>query len=518
MLRSAVLRRFAPIAQLKAVTGSSHAAGLAAKRARSGQQHASLSPASFAHLQRPFSVAVERAEEESVVGEDEAVYDSESDDDMEEEDPSDMKPDAICRELDRHIVGQSEAKRAVALALRNRWRRKKLGDNMRDEVMPKNILMIGSTGVGKTEIARRLAKLVSAPFIKVEATKYTEIGFHGRDVDSIIRDLMEHAITMIKTKRRRQLKKKIQRHVEARILEALVGPSHDPRGKRDFIKHLRSGILDDQTITVEVPIKEPDMGSVGSIHPQAANVLINLNKQLGGKKTEKKKMKISEARQTLEEQETENLLSAEDVTKEALEAVQQDGIVFLDEVDKICSTNDRHSADASAEGVQRDLLPLIEGSTINTKHGNVDTDHILFIASGAFHSCKPSDLLAELQGRLPIRVNLKALSQADLHRILTEPENNLIRQQVALIGTEGVELEIGEEAVSEIAKVAHEANTSVENIGARRLHTVIERVMEPISYEASNMEAGTKITVTKEQVRERVADLLKAMDLRKYLL
>lgn len=384
--------------------------------------------------------------------------------------------------------------------------------------MPKNILMIGPTGVGKTEIARRLAKLVSAPFIKVEATKYTEIGFHGRDVDSIIRDLVEHAVTMIKTQRRKKLKNKIERAVERRILDALVGPGGDKRSRRDWRTHLRGGALDDQIIAIEVPIKETDIQGVGSINPQAANVLINFNKQLLGKKSEKKKMKISECRPIIQEMETDRLLSSEDVTKEALEAVQQDGIVFLDEIDKICSANSGHSADASAEGVQRDLLPLIEGSTVTTKHGNVETDHILFIASGAFHSSKPSDLLAELQGRLPIRVNLKALTEADLHRILTEPETNLIKQQIQLIRTEGVELEFTDEAILDIAKVAHEANTSVENIGARRLHTVIERVMEEISYSSSEMEPGTKIVVTTEMVRKRVSDLLKAMDLRKYLL
>jgi ATP-dependent HslUV protease ATP-binding subunit HslU len=322
---------------------------------------------------------------------------------------------------------------------------------------------------------------------------------------------------MIKSQRRKKLKRKIEKNVERKILDALVGPG-DRRSRRDFRAHLRSGALDDQVITIEVPNKEADVGAVGSIHPQAANVLINFNKTLLGKKSEKKKMKISDCRPIIQEMETDRLLSSEDVTKEALEAVQQDGIVFLDEIDKICSTNDRHSADASAEGVQRDLLPLIEGSTINTKHGNVETDHILFIASGAFHSCKPSDLLAELQGRLPIRVNLKALSENDLYRVLTEPETNLIRQQVELIKTEDVELDFTPDSIREIAKVAHEANTSVENIGARRLHTVIERVMEEISYNSSNMEPGTKIQVTKQDVRDRVTDLLKAMDLRKYLL
>lgn len=509
MFRASVLRQFSTLLQLRTVATANKGLRYVtpANKFSPGSTH---SYGLFGH--RAFSTS--DTEDTNCVEDD----DSDSDIDEEEEpDPSDMQPNEVCEELNRHIVGQADAKRSVALALRNRWRRKKLNENMRDEVMPKNILMIGPTGVGKTEIARRLAKLVSAPFIKVEATKYTEIGFHGRDVDSIIRDLVEHAVTMIKARRRKQLKKQIERSVERRILDALVGTG-DKRSRRDFKVHLRSGALDDQMIAIEVPTKEPELGAVGSIHPQAANVLINLNKQLGGKKSEKKKMKISECRPIIEEMETNELLSTEDVNKEALEAVQQDGIVFLDEIDKICTTNDRHSADASAEGVQRDLLPLIEGSTISTKHGNVETDHILFIASGAFHSCKPSDLLAELQGRLPIRVNLKGLNEEDLHRILTEPENNLIRQQIELIKTEGVELKFEDTAILEIAKVAHEANTSVENIGARRLHTVIERVMEEISYDSAGMEEGSKITVTKDMVRERVTDLLKAMDLRKYLL
>lgn len=341
---------------------------------------------------------------------DEDADEDESDDEEDkEEDMQNLTPRETVNELDRHIVGQSDAKRAVALALRNRWRRKKLDASIRDEVMPKNILMIGPTGVGKTEIARRLAKLVSAPFVKVEATKYTEIGFHGRDVDSIIRDLMEHALVMVRARRRQKLKKQIDRNVENRILDELLGKTQDKRSRKSIREHLRQGILDDNTISVDVPVKDHDLGNASN--PMA---VINLsNKIMASKRSDRRKMKISEARPIFEEMETDRLISTEDIRKEALEAVQQEGIVFLDEIDKICSHSDRHSADASAEGVQRDLLPLIEGSTINTKHGNIDTDHILFIASGAFHSVKPSDLLAELQGRLPVRVQLQPLKEAD---------------------------------------------------------------------------------------------------------
>jgi ATP-dependent HslUV protease ATP-binding subunit HslU len=387
---------------------------------------------------------------------------------------------------------------------------------MRDEVMPKNILMIGPTGVGKTEIARRLAKLVNAPFIKVEATKYTETGFHGKDVDSIIQDLVEQALTLIRSRKRLQLKKQIERNVEKRILEALIGKTTDKRRRATFREHYRMGALDEQLVYMEVPVKEPEMTNTSP-----SGITINLSQMMlqrkGQNATEKRKMKVSECRSLVEEMETEKLVNTDDVVKEALEAVQQDGIVFLDEIDKICSSGDRYSADASAEGVQRDLLPLIEGSTISTKHGNVETDHILFIASGAFHSVKPSDLLAELQGRLPIRVHLTALTQGDFYRILTEPENNLIKQQQLLMATEGVTVQFKDEAVKELAKVAFDVNSTVENIGARRLHTVIERVMEEVSFDATT-KSGTTFEVNEQYVRDRVSEMLKAKDLKRFLL
>jgi len=427
---------------------------------------------------------------------------------------SQMTPKDIVKELDRFIVGQGDAKKAVALALRNRWRRKKLPQNIKEEIMPKNILMIGPTGVGKTEIARRLAKLAHAPFIKVEATKFTEVGFHGKDVDSIIKDLTEVALNMVKTRKRQRMKKIIERNVENRILEALLTKTHSKRERSSFRTHLRNGLLDEQTINVEVPLRESDMRKM---YPKEAAQAFVLNKDLL-QKPEKRKLKISECRPLLEDQETEKLVNSDDVAKEAVEAVQQDGIVFLDEIDKICASGDRiHSADASSEGVQRDLLPLIEGSTINTKYGNVDTDYILFVASGAFHSCKPSDLLAELQGRLPIRVQLAPLTEADLYKILTEPETNLIKQQVALMSTEDVEIKYHESAAREIAKVAHEVNTTVENIGARRLHTVIEKVMEEISFAAEDNKDKV-VEIDAEYVRSKVDGLLTKHDLSRFVL
>jgi ATP-dependent HslUV protease ATP-binding subunit HslU len=454
------------------------------------------------------------SQETIIMGESEEEADSESDVETSIAEEPDLSPQQIVAQLDRHIVGQSDAKRAVALALRNRWRRKKLDPKMRDEVMPKNILMIGPTGVGKTEIARRLAKLVNAPFIKVEATKYTETGFHGKDVDSIIRDLMEHALTLARTRKRQRLKKTIDRHVEQRVLDSLMGKTQDKKSRKIFREHYRSGSLDEQTISIDVPARDPAEPSLNSSN----SIMINLTKQMGGKrKAEKRLLKVRECRPILEEIETEKLVNTDDVIKEALEAVQQDGIVFLDEIDKICSSSDRHSADASAEGVQRDLLPLIEGCTINTKHGNVETDHILFIASGAFHSVKPSDLLAELQGRLPIRVHLKPLTQGDFYRILTEPENNLIKQQQHLMRTEGVEVEFKDDAIRELARVAYDVNSTVENIGARRLHTIIERVMEEVSFTAS-AKAGTSFSVDKDYVISRMHEMLKAQDLKQYLL
>lgn len=435
---------------------------------------------------------------------------------LEEEGAAQMNPKEIVGELDRFIVGQEDAKKAIALALRNRWRRKKLPEDIKDEIMPKNILMIGPTGVGKTEIARRLAKLAHAPFIKVEATKFTEVGFHGKDVDSIIKDLTEISLNMTKVKKRQRLKKLIDRNVEKRILDELCGKSQDKRMFRNFREHYRNGTLDDQTITIDVPVRDAE---VRKMYPKDTASAIILNKELGlHKSAEKRRLKISDCRPLLEDIETEKLVNTDDVTKEAVEAVQQDGIVFLDEIDKICSNSDRiHSADASSEGVQRDLLPLIEGSTINTKYGNVDTDYILFVASGAFHSCKPSDLLAELQGRLPIRVQLQALTEDDLYKILTEPETNLIKQQIALMSTEDVDLVYDDTAIREIAKVAHEVNTSVENIGARRLHTVIEKIMEEVSFESAENK-GKTITIDDEYVRSKVSVLLKKHDLQRYVL
>jgi ATP-dependent HslUV protease ATP-binding subunit HslU len=467
-------------------------------------------------LSRSFSTALNPLEEEAI-----APHEVEDDQEPEESDIEEVKvedlsmsPPEIVAQLDRFIIGQADAKRAVALALRNRWRRKKLDPKMRDEVMPKNILMIGPTGVGKTEIARRLAKLVNAPFIKVEATKYTETGFHGKDVDSIIQDLVEHALTLTRSRKRLQLKKQIERAVENRIIEALIGKTADKRRYASFREHYRMGALDEQVIYLNVRVKEPEMN-------MPSGITINLNQMMmqrkGHNAMEKRKMKVSEGRTLVEEEETEKMVNTDDVLKEALEAVQQDGIVFLDEIDKICSSGDRYSADASAEGVQRDLLPLIEGSTISTKHGNVETDHILFIASGAFHSVKPSDLLAELQGRLPIRVTLTALTQGDFYRILTEPENNLIKQQQLLMATEGVTVQFKDDAIKELAKVAFDVNSTVENIGARRLHTIIERVMEEVSF-AATTKSGTTFEITEQYVKDRVSEMLKTKDLKRFLL
>lgn len=436
-----------------------------------------------------------------------------------------MTPRELVAELDKHIIGQANAKRSVAIAMRNRWRRHRLPANLREEVMPKNILMVGPTGSGKTEIARRLAKLTNAPFVKVEATKFTEVGFHGRDVDSIIRDLVRSSIALTRQRRRRENKEKIGALVDERILDALLGkPSPDAvlgnspsdvKFREDMRQQLRGGALDSTMISVELPIKEqePQMGG--------AMKFLFVTSSRPGRKTEHREMPISEARPLLEEQEAEKLFSGDDVVREAIRHAESDGIVFLDEIDKIVSDKSGsfgRSADASAEGVQRDLLPLIEGSTVSTKYGNVNTDHILFIASGAFHSVKPSDMLAELQGRLPIRVELKALTEQDFFRILTETENNLIKQQAALLKAENVDLEFTPDAIREVARVAYELNNSVENIGARRLHAVIERIVEEISFEAADMPAGSKITVDVQIVKTRVGELLKKTDLTRYIL
>ncbi|GMI58574.1 hypothetical protein ScalyP_jg10978 [Parmales sp. scaly parma] len=437
-----------------------------------------------------------------------------------------LKPKEIVKRLDDYIVGQADAKKAIAIALRNRWRRKQLPEDLRNEIIPKNILMVGPTGCGKTEIARRIAKLSQAPFIKVEATKFTEVGFHGRDVDSIIRDLVDIAINQTKKKQSEILRKEAKVAVENKILESLVGPHGADEAKESFRRLLRTGELDSQEVEVDVPENNGGKGGdnvvqIDPANPVSVSELIgNFQKMgMGGKKTNKKKMKISDAAPIIEEMELEKLLDMSDVKKVAIAAVEESGIVFIDEIDKICSSGDGYrGADASAEGVQRDLLPLIEGSTISTKHGNVNTDFILFVASGAFHSCKPADLLAELQGRLPIRVELNGLTEDDMYKILTEPVTNVLRQQVESIGTEGVKLKFDDDAIREMARVSSEMNRTVENIGARRLFPVIERIVEEISYNSPEMEEGTVVVVNKELVEERVSEMLVKNDLSKFIL
>ena len=434
-----------------------------------------------------------------------------------------FSPREIVSELDRHIVGQHDAKRAVAVALRNRWRRQQLAENLREEVLPKNILMIGPTGVGKTEIARRLAKLAQAPFIKVEATKFTEVGYVGRDVESIIRDLLESAIMMTRVRLRQDVRAKAETAAEERVLDGLVGASANPETRQKFRVMLRQGELDDRTIEIE--LKESGGGALPTFDipnmPGAQMGVLNLNDMFGkafGGQPKKRKVTVSESYELLIEDESDRLLDEEQVIREAIKAVENDGIVFIDEIDKICArAEQRGGADVSREGVQRDLLPLIEGTTVTTKHGPVKTDHILFIASGAFHLAKPSDLLPELQGRLPNRVELKALDRTDFKRILTEPEASLITQYVALLATENVTLAFADEAVDEIANLAAEINQSVENIGARRLQTVLERLLEEISFTATDR-SGETVEITAEMVRERVGKLAKSADLSKFIL
>jgi len=437
-----------------------------------------------------------------------------------------LKPSEIVEALDRHIVGQHDAKRSVAIAMRNRWRRRQLSDDLRKEVTPRNVLLVGPTGCGKTEVARRMAMINDAPFLKVEATKFTEVGYHGRDVDQIIRDLMDVAMQLAKKKHTEVFKEQAETMAEERILDILSGPSSEnaTRGRDSFRDMLRQGLLDDQEIEIDVPNNKQNQNEVDQSNPQIV-AMSDLMQRLasGGKKqpTERKKLAISEARGVILESELERLLENVDLKKSAVAAVEESGVVFIDEIDKICTPREGpsgRSADASAEGVQRDLLPLIEGTTINTKHGNVNTDYILFIASGAFHAAKVSDLLPELQGRLPIRVELAGLTEGDLYKILTEPVANLVRQQVELIGAEGVELIFEDEALREIARMAALLNKTVENIGARRLHTVLERIMEIISFEAAEMDDKSTVTVTKATVEERLKDVTKKTDVSRYIL
>jgi ATP-dependent HslUV protease ATP-binding subunit HslU len=433
-----------------------------------------------------------------------------------------LTPREITSELDRFIVGQDDAKRAVAIALRNRWRRQQLPKELKEEVLPKNILMIGPTGVGKTEIARRLAKLAQAPFIKVEATKFTEIGYVGRDVEQIIRDLIEIAIQMTRERLRVEVKGKAELHAEERVLDALVGTSATPETRQKFRHLLHEGELDQKEIELQVAdnsnLNMPTIDVPGM--PGAQMGMMNLGDMLGkafGSRTKARKMTVEEAYTVLIQEESDKLLDSDKVVREAIDMVEQNGIVFIDEIDKICARQDHHGADVSREGVQRDLLPLIEGTSVSTKHGTIKTDHILFITSGAFHLAKPSDLLPELQGRLPIRVELKALTKDDFIRILTEPEANLIRQSMAMMTTESVTLKFTQDAINEIATLAADVNQSVENIGARRLHTILEKLMEDISFTAPEM-AGKTITISQKEVRNKVSDLANNPDLSKFIL
>ena len=435
---------------------------------------------------------------------------------------SSLSPREIVSELDRFVVGQNKAKRAVAVALRNRWRRQALKGEMKNEVLPKNILMIGPTGVGKTEISRRLSKLAEAPFVKVEATRFTEVGYVGRDVEQIVRDLVEIAISMEKVKKRKEVYAKAQKLAEEKVLDALVGKKASLATRESFRKRLRNGDLDDNEI--EIAVNDTGTNNTTSFEipgmPGANVGMINIGEMLGksmGAKEKKKKMTVKESHEILINDESDKLIEQDKIIKAAKNSTENNGIVFLDEIDKISGRTDRVGGDVSREGVQRDLLPLIEGTTVNTKYGPIKTDHILFIASGAFQLAKPSDLLPELQGRLPIRVELEALTSDDFKRILKEPDFSLIKQYVALLKTENVELEFSEDGIDAIANIASEVNTSVENIGARRLHTIIEKILDEISFTATDR-SGEKIIINKEYITKNLDNLVKDTDLSKFIL
>ncbi|MFY0733589.1 MULTISPECIES: ATP-dependent protease ATPase subunit HslU [Aurantimonas] len=433
---------------------------------------------------------------------------------------TDFSPREIVSELDRHIIGQKDAKRAVAVALRNRWRRQQLEGSLREEVMPKNILMIGPTGVGKTEISRRLARLAGAPFIKVEATKFTEVGYVGRDVEQIIRDLVEIGIGLVREKKREEVKAKAHQGAEERVLDALVGKTASPATRDSFRKKLRSGELDDKEIDVEVSDTSNPMGGMDIPGMPGANIgVLNLSEMFGkmGQRTKQRRTSVRESYDLLIGEESDKLLDQEQLVREAISSVENNGIVFLDEIDKVANKEGQSGAGVSREGVQRDLLPLVEGTTVATKHGSVKTDHILFIASGAFHVSKPSDLLPELQGRLPIRVELRALTREDFRRILTETEASLIKQYIALMKTENVDLIITDDAIDALADTAVTLNGSIENIGARRLQTVMERVLDDISFEAPD-KSGESYTVDAAYVHKALDGIAGDTDLSRFIL